>query len=75
MGGGRLRRPPLINYQFYIKKIIKIYGKNIKKCKNMQKVSVVVVVHQFPKQNKIDTAIYIYIYIYMAQVWAQVRYQ
>ena len=37
MGGGRLRRPPLINYQFYIKKIIKIYRKTYKKCKNMQK--------------------------------------
>ena len=31
MGGGRLRRPPLINYQFYIKKIIKIYRKTHKK--------------------------------------------
>ena len=31
MDGGRLRRPPLINYQFYIKKIIKIYRKTHKK--------------------------------------------
>ena len=31
MGGGRLRRPPLINYQFYIKNIIKIYRKTHKK--------------------------------------------
>ena len=37
MDGGRLRRPPLINYQFYIKQIIKIYRKTYKKCKNMQK--------------------------------------
>ena len=40
MDGGRLRRPPLINYQFYIKKIIKIYRKTCKKyvkiCKNIQ---------------------------------------
>ena len=39
MGGGRLRRPPLINYQFYIKKIIKIYRKhvkNVKICKHLQ---------------------------------------
>ena len=30
MDGGRLRRPPLINYQFYIKKVIKIHGKTCK---------------------------------------------
>ena len=37
MGGGRLRRPRLINYQFYIKQIIKIYRKTYKKCKNIKK--------------------------------------
>ena len=40
MDGGRLRHHPLINYQFYIKKIIKIYRKTCKKyvsiCKNIQ---------------------------------------
>ena len=31
MGGGRLRRPPLINYQFYIKTIPKICIKTCQK--------------------------------------------
>ena len=31
MGRERLRRPPLINYQFYIKKVIKIHGKTCKR--------------------------------------------
>ena len=31
MGGGRLRRPPLINYQFYMKQIKKMHAKNVQK--------------------------------------------
>ena len=37
MDGGRLRRPPLINYRFYVKKIIKIYRKTYKTCKKIHK--------------------------------------
>ena len=37
MGGGRLRRPPLINYQFYIKKIKKYTKKAYKKYANAHK--------------------------------------
>ena len=37
MDGGRLRRPPLINYQYYIKKSSKYIGKYVKICKHMQK--------------------------------------
>ena len=36
MGGGRLRRPPLINYQIYMKKIQKMYTKTYKTYKNLQ---------------------------------------
>ena len=37
MDGGRLRRPPLINYQFYIKKLSKYIEKYIKKYVNIWK--------------------------------------
>ena len=37
MSGGRLRRPPLIDYQFHMKTNPKYIQKHIKNMKNMQK--------------------------------------
>ena len=59
MGGGRLRRPPLINYQFYLEKILK-HTTNMQIHTNICKT-----VEKYIKKYKhLQEIIYIYIYIY-----------